>query len=132
MQTGRPTKYDPLMCDQVIECGKQGMSIEETCVELDISDDSWYRWSDEESGHKEFCESIKRHKALCYAWWMKEGRTQLQNTKFSFTGWYMNMKNRFGWKDKSETDHTTKGEKITGFMVEFVHGKTEGTVPTDI
>lgn len=110
------------MLDKIIECAKEGMSIEETCVELDITTETWYDWSNEESERfkKEFSDTIKRHKELCHAWWLREGRIALRDKDFSFTGWYMNMKNRFGWKDKSETDLTSKGEKIDGFVLEFV------------
>ena len=112
MPAGRPSEYDISLCEKVIECGKQGMSIEETCVEVGISDDSWYRWSSEEAGHPEFSEAIKEHKSLCHAWWLKHGRTQLENQKFSATLWYMNMKNRFGWKDRS--DFTTNEKDLKG------------------
>lgn len=62
-----------------------------------------------------FFETIKKAKALCEQWWQKEGRTSLRDKDFSYTGWYMNMKNRFGWRDKQ--DVTTDGEKMEAGVI---------------
>lgn len=99
---GRPTDYTPDLCEKVIPLLKEGASIEELGLELDIGYSTIYRWMDQ---HPEFKEAIKKGREYSQGWWMKEGRTSLRDGKFNPTLWYMNMKNRFGWSDKQESTH---------------------------
>jgi hypothetical protein len=97
--------------ERIISLSKEGASIVELAVELDICRNTFYALSERD---EHFMNTVKRCKELCEAWWIKKGRTELDNKDFSYTGWYMNMKNRFNWADKQENknDNTTthKGE----------------------
>ena len=86
-----------------------GASQKEIMAELKIGSQLFY---DLIKRDEEFSNTIKKGIELAEAWWMKQGRINLQNRKFSAVLWYMNMKNRFGWKDKSEVDHKSNGSKI--------------------
>ena len=51
---------------------------------------------------------------------MKQGRKNLENKEFNSTLWYMNMKNRFGWKDRN--DLTTNDKEIQPVVVNLGTG----------
>lgn len=84
----------------MLDMSSDGASIVELAVELGISRDTFYNISEREP---RFSDTVKKCKELCEAWWVRNGRTNLNNKDFSYTGWYMNMKNRFNWTDKQET-----------------------------
>jgi len=92
---------------KILREAKQGASIVELAVILDISRDTYYRLSED---HEYFFDIVKKCKELSEVWWLRQGRKQLENKDFSYTGWYMNMKNRFGWADKQETKQETSGK----------------------
>jgi hypothetical protein len=93
--------------EDILKEAKVGASIVELAVMLDISRTTFYSLCDRDEN---FLDTVKKCKRLSEAWWKKQGRTQLENKDFSYTGWYMNMKNRFGWADKQETKQTNEGE----------------------
>jgi len=113
---GRPTKYRPEMCDVVVAMMKDGCSKHEICAYLDIDYQTFLNY---QSNHKEFFDAIKRGDCLSQAWWERNGRENLVNREFSYTGWYMNMRNRFGYSDKQEikqeTSHKIEGSSVVTF-----------------
>ena len=84
-----------------------GGSDVELRVELGISNTGWYSLIENDTI---FSETIKNGKELCEAWWLRTGRTGLWQQKdapqLNYTGWYMQMKNRFGWADKQEVKNS--------------------------
>lgn len=103
MPAGRPKiKLDDLpegWRDFVIDLYRDGASDVEIRAELDITEGTFYRLLSEED---EFFQTIKRGRLLSQLWWERNGRINLHSTTFNSTLWYMNMKNRFGWRDKQE------------------------------
>lgn len=107
MPAGRPTKYDPAMCEKVIECGKEGGTLAEMADAIDIDRSTVNEWI---AKHPEFSRAIKRGLDHAQAWWEKNGRLATFGGKdgFNATSFIFNMKNRFpeDWKDKRETEHS--------------------------
>ena len=103
--------------ESIISMSKEGASIVEIAIELDISRTTLAAMTKRD---EYFLNTIKRCKRYCEGWWLRKGRTELENRDFSSTLWYMNMKNRFGWTDKQQTDVTSKGKELNITPIEFV------------
>lgn len=113
MSAGRPQAGFDLSEDimfSILELYQEGASDVEIKALIynergSFSNDLWDRWLKEEPV---FSETIKAGRMLANSWWEQKGRKSLENKDFSYTGWYMNMKNRFGWLDKKEIDHRSE------------------------
>lgn len=103
MAGGRPTKYDPAMCEKVVELMSVGASKIEVSAEIGITSETLYDYCEK---HPEFSDAVKRGEQLSAAWWERHGRQNLDNKEFNATLWYMNMKNRFKWSDRTESKQT--------------------------
>ena len=97
------------MCDRLIELMSDGCSVIEVAAELGVTRAAMYLWA-KDPRKPEFAEAMKHGKDMSEAWWMTQGRLNINNNKFNAAVWYMNMKNRFGWSD----NHSIKqsGEMI--------------------
>ena len=90
---------------KILDLMKNGASQTEIKAVLGISNDLFDRFIKDEA---EFSETIKKGLLFAQAWWEQKARENLENRNFNSALWYMNMKNRFGWKDKQEVEHTGK------------------------
>lgn len=76
-----------------------GCSDEEVCRELKMSMTTFRRFYGADPG---FRQAVDDGRGVAKAWWLEMGRVNLNNKQFNYTGWFQNMKNRYGWADKSE------------------------------
>ena len=120
MARGAPTKYDPNKNKTVIDLMSEGASIVEVADLLGVTRKTVYNWADEnhDSYQKDFAETIRIGLTKSQAWWERNGRENLENTKFSYTGWIMNMTNRFreDWKNKQSVEHSSNEDKPLQFQ----------------
>lgn len=98
---GAPTKYDPSMCDAVIELGRSGKSITQIAVALDVTRETVYAWC---KTHQKFSDAISRAKELAQAWWEDVGQQGLFADKFQASLWSKQVSCRFpnDYREKSD------------------------------
>lgn len=102
MSGGRPTKYDPMYCDQVIEMGRAGMSIVEMCAEIGVHRNTLETlWPE---AHPEFMEALGLSRVHAQAWWETQGRENITADKFQASLYSRSMAARFphDWREKTE------------------------------
>jgi len=118
MAGGRPTKYNPKICDGFERNFEQGQSILEVAVSMGVSRDTFYEWAKQ---HQEFSDALTRAREVSQAWWEKQGRENLFDheeydaesklsvkDKFNDRLWKENMCKRFkaDWTDRIEVEHS--------------------------
>lgn len=112
---GRPSKYKPEFCKDIVKHGKLGMTVPEMADELDVSIQTLYEWS---GVHPEFSEAFSRAQEAAEACWARKIREGLEKTPSEFQG-AANLKymaQRFkGWSEKAhvetkETDPAAEAE----------------------
>lgn len=74
------TKYDPSMCETVIELGKTGASQKIMYSTLGISKTTADRWKKEKP---EFAEAMDRAVVESQAWWEREALANLNNRTYN-------------------------------------------------
>lgn len=106
MPAGRPTKYDPSLCDGLLALGEQGMGKLEMAYELGIGYESFETYQEK---YPEFSKAVKEALKASQMWWERKGReATFKSEGFNATSFIFNMKNRFkdDWRDKVETEHS--------------------------
>ena len=93
---GRPSKYDPAYCEQVIELGKEGKSVEQIAVRLGVGTRTMYEWRDV---HPEFSHAMEVAKECEQDWWESVAQRHMLEEKdapkINATIWSRSMAARF-------------------------------------
>lgn len=102
---GRPTKYKEEYCDMLIRHMESGLSFDSFAAVIKVNRDSLYEWV---KVHPEFSDAQKEAYSQNLLFWEKIGISGMVGRipDFNATVWIFNMKNRHGWRDKQDVDHT--------------------------
>lgn len=118
MSGGRPTKYDPAYCDQVVEFLTDGYSLAAFAGEIGVARSTIYEWVDQ---NPDFSDAVKRAQAKAVLWWEKANRSLALTGEGNATAIVFGLKNRAAdeWRDKTETEHSG-GVTVTKIERQFV------------
>ena len=122
---GRPSLYDPAICEQVIELGKLGKSTEQIASHLGFSLRVFYKWRDE---YPDFMHALEDAKQYEQYWWEEQAQAYLienkESDKINTSLWSRSMAARFPKKYRESTKTEITGADgaplISGIQVTFV------------
>lgn len=92
---------------KLIELYSQGYSDAEVAAEMKITIKEYYKQISE---NPTFSKLVEFGRTLSMAWWEGQARKNLSNKSFNTPLWVFNMKNKFGWADRTEVK--TENENI--------------------
>jgi len=108
---GRPTSYREEYCEKLIQHMAGGLSYECFGATIRVARATVYSW---EARFPEFLDAKRLAFDQSLLYWESAGNAGMymggKDNPFSATIWNINMKNRFGWKDKVETTHAVTDE----------------------
>ena len=121
---GRPSNYEPIYCNQVIELGKQGKSYEQIASILNIGLRTLFTWRDT---HLEFQHALRDAKDFEMAFWEDLAQTYLVEEKgaprLNAGLWSRSMAARFPnkYSERIKKEYSTNydGLPIRGFQIVF-------------
>jgi hypothetical protein len=122
---GRPSLYDTAYCEQVIELGKLGKSVEQIASHLGMSLRVFYDWKEK---YPEFLQALDDAKQYEQYWWEEQAQAYLvenkESDKINTSLWSRSMAARFPKKYRESTKTEITGADgaplISGIQVTFV------------
>lgn len=109
MPAGRPTDYEPAMCERIVELGERGASIAEMAYEIGVAKDTLKNWA---AANEEFLVAFTRAKLASQVWWERKGQTGMEKSSQEFQAsiWSRSMAARFpeDWREVKGTELTGK------------------------
>lgn len=100
---GRPSKYRPEYCDEIIDLGKDGKSIAQIAAHFDVDKASVFRWAEES---EDFRTALARAKAHSQKWWEDQAQKNLSDRNFNAQLWLKSVASRFrdDYTERTQTE----------------------------
>ena len=122
---GRPSKYDPAFCDQVVELGRMGKSFQQMASILNTTYTSMQRWCEE---YEDFRVALSQAQEYSQAWWEDMCQTHMieeqGSAKLNASLWSRSMAARFPKTYRESTKQEITGADgsplLAGIQVSFV------------
>jgi len=101
---GRPSKYNPKFCDDVLKLGEAGKSRTQIATFLRISRQTLLNW---EEAYPEFLDAMSMASQFAQSWWEDQGQIGISDKSFNGHVYSFQMKNRFraDYTEKVEVKH---------------------------
>ena len=106
-----PTVWTTIMKRRVETLFDQGASIAEVCREMGVSRNTFKTWRTSVDSQKaSFRDVVTMGLEASEAWWIRQGRENIDNRSFNNNLWALNMVNRWSWnsnkrEEKKEISH---------------------------
>jgi len=125
MPAGRPTKYDPAFCEQVLPFMEQGYSTTALAGHLGVSRQTLYNWMEE---NPEFFDAVKEGMAASAIWWENCLRENAAKGEGNATSAIFGLKNRASddWRDKRDHDYTSSDGSMKPTTIIIADANDEG------
>ena len=126
---GRPSKYDPALCDKVVELGRQGKSVEQISSALGFHYKTLLYWAET---HPEFLEAMELAKQYELAYWEDLGSQYIveapQSAKLNTGLWSRSMAARFPAKYRENSKVEVTGKNDKPIQVNVLHDFSQSLV----
>jgi hypothetical protein len=101
MGVGRPTKFKPAYCSEVIAAGQEGLSLTAFAGSIGVCRDTVNEWTRE---HPEFSDAVKVHQAKRTEYLERTLLSSEQGPKVTARIFALKNADPENWKDKHEHD----------------------------
>lgn len=94
---------------EIADAYAEGAADVEVAKLLDITIADFYQLTQDNAAFAKF---VDKGRTMSQAWWYERARKGLFTKEFNTSLWNFNMKNRFGWADKTDIQDTTDKDPV--------------------